>query len=33
MASLAEMMFDNTPIIGKEAHGCGILPKDGFSGR
>jgi hypothetical protein len=32
-ASLAEMMFGKTSITGKEAHGCGILPKDGFSGR
>ena len=32
-ASLAQMRFGNTPKIGKEAHGCGILPNHGFSGR
>ncbi len=25
MASLALMRFGNTPITGKEAHGCGII--------
>jgi hypothetical protein len=30
-ACLALMRLGKTPISGKEANGCGFLPKDGFS--